>query len=170
MKDSQFVHRLLPKRTSFAVIALVAGGLGASGHDGAAARAQTTCTLQCASGEIAGCADEPLSHKAIVSAQDKDGAGEPHSDCHAGSCSQWHPCPPSGGGQPDVVAQVEAAVGLRDMTTLARALVRDSSTVRLNVDREAFQVLDCRANVVAHFPAPSDLVARLRPAALAALR
>ena len=168
MKNKPFPIRTVS--CAAVAVALSAGVLGVSGNERTVPGGQSTCTLQCSSGEVAGCSIEPVWHRAIETEYDKNGAGEPHADCHEGTCSQWHPCPPSGGGQPDLPAQIDAAVEARDVATLAKALADPSSTVRLNLDRQAVQVLDCRANVVAHFPVPSELVNRLRPLPIAAVR
>lgn len=156
---------LISRGAAIGAIVLAAATAGASGPEVVRGLPNgEQCTTQCASGEAGQCAVEPLHHRAPSSGPELTHSGEPHSDCHEGSCAAWHaPCALPG--LPDAVdAAVATATRTGDAAPLVRLVTSQSKYAQLKADRLAVQVVDCSGRVVAHLPVPRAVVAMVAAA------
>ncbi len=135
-------------------VAVCVSGLGVSGKT----ESVDACIYQCASGGGVSC--QPNEHK-VWGDPVFNAAGEPHGDCHIGTCAEYHACPPAPGASAtpfEIAESVSRAVRNNDAGTLASLLTKEPKTVTVNRARAAFQVTNCAGEVILHLPGQTGLI------------
>ena len=123
---------------------------------------RVTCELQCNDGCLIGEHDALDVGESGRNAMRNGGAHpEPPDNCFSGSCDTKHgpvwpecdvPVSPETLTQPELIESVRPAVLAQDAGRLGTLAAKYPSWVRLNRERAAIQVANCKGRVVAHLP------------------
>jgi len=120
------------------------------------------CELQCNNGCFTGQHDAIDVGESGRNAMRNGGAHpEPPDNCFSGSCDTKHgpvwpecdvPVSPETLTQPELIESVRLAVLAKDAARLGTLTAKYPSWIKLNQERAAIQVANCKGRVVAHLP------------------